>query len=165
MAKKSNKSTTKNLKGEIAMAKQAQTATTVAQETKKGETTMDLRSQVSAILKRLPVAEKATTSKGSAYNILKLDGSDAAEEFRPLWREHKEAIKALGVVVFPKAGEYFIRDFTALNYDCSKKAKDERSRKNLEKAREVSLKNRVAKKNEAEIAKAIVLLKEAGLLK
>ena len=136
MSKKSNKSTTKILKGENTMAKQAQKTTIVAQETKKGET--NLKEQVMKLLGTMPVAQTAKTRKGTDYNILNCTD---CEEFWELWHEHKEEIKSFGVVVFAQNREYFIRDFTSMAYDCSKKASKERSKENLAKAREVHAEN------------------------
>ena len=139
---------------------------------KKEENTMDLAAQVKKLLGKMKVLEKAVTRKGSTYNILAVGNNDT---FWDLWKEYKEQIKALGVVVGMRDGDFIIRDFTNLNYDCSKKASKQRAKENLSKAREVVRKNRELKTQVAktargqasdkttELAQALKILRKYGI--
>lgn len=90
--------------------------------------------------------ELAQTRKGTEYRIYNITDND---DFWELWKANKEAVKALGFVAFKKdrySSEYYLRDMSALEYDCSKKASKARSLENLEKAREVKKANDDARK-------------------
>lgn len=108
--------------------------------------TKTLNTQVQEALAGLDF-ELAKTRKDTDYKIYNITDCDA---FWELWNsEGKEKIKALGYVVFKKdrySGEYYLRDMSTLEYDCSKKASKARSLENLEKAREVKQANDDARK-------------------
>lgn len=108
--------------------------------------TKTLNTQVQEVLAGLEF-EVAQTRKGTDYKIYDITECEA---FWELWKsEGKEKIKALGYVVFKKdrySGEYYLRDMSTLEYDCSKKASKARSLENLEKAREVKQANDDARK-------------------
>ena len=90
--------------------------------------------------------EIAKTRKGTDYKIFEITDNEA---FWELWKADKESVKALGYVVFKKdkfSGEYYLRDMSKMEYDCSKKVSKARSLENLEKAHEVKQANDDARK-------------------
>lgn len=97
--------------------------------------------------------EVAQTRKGTDYKIYDITECEA---FWELWKKDKESLKALGYVVFKKdrySAEYYLRDMSKMNYDCSKKVSKARSLENLEKAREVKAANDEARKALAQKSK------------
>lgn len=97
--------------------------------------------------------EIAQTRKGTDYKIYDITECEA---FWELWKADKESLKALGYVVFKKdkySAEYYLRDMSKMDYDCSKKASKARSLKNFEKAREVKAANDEARKALAQKSK------------
>lgn len=130
---------------------------------------------VKAVRKALNGVEFTTakTRKGTDYRIYNIT---ECEEFWEMWNDDKNGLKKAGFVVYRNGEEWFLRDFSELDYDCSKKASKARSVANLEKAREVRAANikknkKTAKKvatpkgNEAdELKKAIAILKKYGLM-
>ena len=97
--------------------------------------------------------EVAQTRKGTDYKIYDITECEA---FWKLWKADKESLKALGYVVFKKdrySAEYYLRDMSEMDYDCSKKVSKARSLENLKKAREVKAANDEARKALAQKSK------------